>query len=69
MDAKTQTKYLSVNGGDYLEKRLISYIFGFESDATVVLEKGDDYIVQKTGAADNQYLEMYGRLKRGIFLF
>ncbi len=66
MDAKTQTKYLSVNGGDYLEKRLISYIFGFESDATVVLEKGDDYIVQKTGAADNQYLEMYGRLNTGI---
>lgn len=66
MDANSQMKYVSVNGGKELEKRLISYVFGFPMDNVTVLEEGEDYTLQKTGTAEEQYLEMYGRLNTGI---
>ena len=30
IDVNSQTRYLSENGGDYLENKLIGYIFGFQ---------------------------------------
>lgn len=66
MDMNSQMKYLSQNGGSYLESKLISYIFGFRSNYREILEEGEDYTIQKTGLQGNQSLEMYGRLDTGI---
>lgn len=66
MDANSQTKYVSSNGGDALENRLIGYIFGFPMDDVRVLEEGEEYCIQRTGTEGNEYLEMYGRLNTGI---
>lgn len=66
IDINSQTRYLSENGGDYLENKLIGYIFGFQPVDLQVLEEGEDYRIQKTGPAGNQSLEMYGRLDSGI---
>lgn len=66
MDANSQMKYVSVNGGRQLEERLIGYIFGMPMDSNQVMESNENYIIQKTGAAGDEYLEMYGRLNTGI---
>jgi signal transduction histidine kinase len=67
MDAFSQTKYVSKNGGQQLESRLISYIFDIPTDtATSLVEEGTDYVVQKTVTDGNEYMEMYGRLNSGI---
>lgn len=66
MDANSQMKYVSVNGGRQLEERLLGYIFGVPMDITKVMETNENYIIQKTGAAGDEYLEMYGRLNTGI---
>lgn len=66
MDANSRIKYVSFNGGQELEKRLLGYIFGFPMDDVVLLENGGDYNLQLTGTPDEQYLEMYGRLSSGI---
>ncbi len=66
MDANSQMKYVSVNGGRQLEERLLGYIFGIPMDNAKVIKSSEDYIIQKTGAAGNEYLEMYGRLNTGI---
>lgn len=66
MDANSQMKYVSSNGGQELEKRLMGYVFGLPMDKVTVLEEGEDYRLQQTGTADEQYLEMYGRLNTGI---
>ena len=66
IDVNSQTRYLSENGGDYLENKLIGYILGFQPIDLQVLEEGKDYTIQKTGPAGNQSLEMYGRLDTGI---
>jgi signal transduction histidine kinase len=67
MDAFSQTKYVSKNGGQQLESRLVSYIFGIPMDSyTDVIEEGTDYVVQKTVTDGNEYMEMYGRLNSGI---
>ena len=66
MDANSQMKYESVNGGRELENQLIGYIFGFEKSHGRVLETGEDYTIQVVSFAGNEYLEMYGRLMSGI---
>ena len=66
MDANSQVRYASKNGGTELEKRLISYVFGFDMDAVKVVEEGDGYVVQRVQVGENEYLEMYGRLNAGI---
>lgn len=66
MDANSQTKYVSVNGGEQLELRLMGYIFRLPMDEVRVEEEGEDYRLQRTGKVGNEYLEMYGRLSSGI---
>lgn len=66
MDANSQMKYESVNGGRELENQLIGYIFGFVSDNVRVISEGEDYVVQRISVGDNEFLEMYGRLNSGI---
>lgn len=66
MDAKSQIKYVSGNGGKELEARLIGYVFGFPMENVTVLEEGDDYKLQRTGTVGSEYLEMHGRLTTGI---
>lgn len=66
MDANSQMQYVSNNGGQELEKRLLGYVFGFPMDNVRILEQGDEYRLQQTGTAEEQYLEMYGRLNSGI---
>ncbi|MCD7837086.1 MAG: HAMP domain-containing histidine kinase [Lachnospiraceae bacterium] len=67
MDAYSQMKFVSKNGGQQLENRLIGYIFEIPMDNnTDVIEEGDDYIIQRSGAEGSEYIEMYGRLNSGI---
>ena len=66
MDANSRSVFVSGNGGQELELRLMGYIFGMPMDDIIVLEKGEDYWLQRTGNEGNEYLEMYGRLATGI---
>ncbi|MBO4980963.1 MAG: GHKL domain-containing protein [Lachnospiraceae bacterium] len=66
IDANSQTKYVSQNGGRELENRLIGYIFGIPADNVRVVQEGEDYVIQHTGTESGEYLEMYGRLDMGI---
>lgn len=67
MDAYSQMKFVSKNGGQQLENRLIGYIFAFPMDNyTQVIEEGDDYIIQRINIDGSEYIEMYGRLNSGI---
>lgn len=68
MDVNSNMKYVSINGGERLENRLIGYVFGLSipfNDQRVI-ENGDDYVIQRTGQEDKEYLEIYGRLNTGI---
>ncbi len=66
LDANSQTKYVSQNGGMELESRLLGYIFGLFAENTLIVEQGEDYCIQRTGTQGNEYLEMYGSLSSGI---
>lgn len=66
MDANSQTKYVSFNGGLALEEQLLGYIFGFYSGTVEVLEEGGDYVIQRLQLGEEEFLEMYGRLSTGI---
>lgn len=66
MDANSRSVYVSGNGGQELEKRLLGYVFGIPLENVTILEAGEDYWLQKTGREGNEYLEMYGRLNTGI---
>ena len=66
MDVNSNMKYVSVNGGEKLENRLIGYVFGVPMDDIRVIEDGDDYLIQMTGQEGKEYLEIYGRLNTGI---
>ena len=68
MDVNSNMKYVSINGGERLENRLIGYVFGLSipfNDQRVI-ENGDDYVIKRTGQEDKEYLEIYGRLNTGI---
>ena len=66
MDADTDTRYVSTNGGAELRVRLIAYLFGFLKDDVKVIEEGKDYVAWKVRLGDEEYLEMCGRLNSGI---
>lgn len=66
MDANSRSVFVSGNGGQELERRLIGYVFGIPVGEVTVLERGEDYSLQRTGTGDSGYLEMYGRLSTGI---
>lgn len=65
MDANSQTRYSSRNGGRELEAQLVGYVFGIYKNSVSVMEEGKDYILQKV-LGENEYLEMYGSLSSGI---
>lgn len=65
MDANSQTRYSSRNGGRELENLLVGYVFGFYQNSVSVMEEGKDYILQKV-LGETEYLEMYGSLNSGI---
>ena len=65
MDANSNMKYGSQNGGRELELQLISYILGFSQDKVKIVEQGPDYVVQRV-FGKKEYLEMFGRLSSGI---
>ena len=46
----------------------IGYVFGFGTfpDNERIIENGDDYVIQRTGQENKEYLEIYGRLNTGI---
>lgn len=68
MDANSQMKYESINGGRELENQLIGYIFGLNHSSTAdrIIEQGEDYTIQRVNSGDDEFLEMYGRLNSGI---
>ena len=68
VDVNSNMKYVSINGGERLENRLIGYVFGFGTfpDNERIIENGDDYVIQRTGQENKEYLEIYGRLNTGI---
>lgn len=66
MDSDSRIRYVSVNGGAELEKRLIAYLFGFPGDTVKVIEEGEDFVLQKVKVGEDEYLEMYGRFNSGI---
>ena len=66
MDANSQTKYESSNGGRELEKQLIAYIFGLQQGEGRELEQKKDYILQVVPFRDTEYLMMFGKLDSGI---
>lgn len=71
MDVNSNMKYVSINGGERLENRLIGYVFGLSipfNDQRVI-ENGDDYVIKRTGQEDKEYLEIYGRLNTGISFY
>lgn len=71
MDVNSNMKYVSINGGERLENRLIGYVFGFGTfpDNERIIENGDDYVIQRTGQENKEYLEIYGRLNTGISFY
>lgn len=66
MDSDSQTRYASENGGERLALRLFGYIIGYQSEGTELIEKGEDYMIQRTAGEESDFLEMYGRLSSGI---
>ena len=47
MDMDSQVRYVSVNGGEELEKRLMAYLFGILTETTRVIREEDGYVVQR----------------------
>lgn len=66
MDANSQLRYESVNGGHELEMLLLGYIFGFQDSPVKVLEQGEDYILQRMTSGGDEFLVMYGSAGMGI---
>ena len=66
IDANSQTKYVSFNGGLALEEQLLGYIFGLYPGTVEVLEEGDDYVIQLLQLGEEEFLEMFGRLSTDI---
>lgn len=66
IDANSQIRYESVNGGSELDALLLGYIFGFDTNPVKVLEEGEDYVIQRMTSGEGEFLVMYGRLSTGI---
>ena len=67
MDANSDMKYVSTNGGDRLEMLLFGYLLGYTyvDDVTIVRED-EDYRIQYTKRNGGGFLETYGRLTSGV---
>ncbi|MBR6149795.1 MAG: hypothetical protein IKQ25_00790, partial [Lachnospiraceae bacterium] len=67
MDANSDMKYVSTNGGERLEMLLFGYLLGYTyvDDVTVVRED-EDYRIQYTKRNGGGFLETYGRLSSGV---
>ena len=66
IDANSQIRYESVNGGRELETLLFGYIFGVQQSPAKVLAEGEDYVIQRMVSDEDEFLVMYGRLSTGI---
>ena len=66
IDANSQLRYSSINGGRELENQLVGYILGLYSNIVKVIEIGEGYVMQRIQEGEDEYLEMYGRLNTGI---
>jgi len=66
MDSDSMVRYLSGKGEVDLERRLLLYLFGFQTDKAHVIEKGSNYVLQRIGLGGDEYLEMWGRLNSGV---
>ena len=67
MDANSDMKYVSTNGGERLEMLLFGYLLGYTyvDDVTIVRED-EDYRIQYTKRNGGGFLETYGRLSSGV---
>ena len=67
MDAESEMKYVSSNGGNRLEMLLFGYLLGYDfEDSSTVIKEETDYCIQQTVRNGSAFLEMYGRLSSGI---
>ena len=66
MDANSQTKYVSGNGGRELEAQLLGYIFGWQETPSKIIEEGEEYAIQRMNFGGEEFLLMYGQLDTGI---
>ena len=66
MDAESEMKYVSTNGGERLEMMLYGYLLGYSFENTTVVREDADYRIQQVTRNGNGFLEMYGRLNSGI---
>ncbi len=67
IDSNSRTQFVSVNGGQELERKLIGYLFGIGTTArVVVIAEEEEYTLRQTKGVDGDYLEMFGRLNSGI---
>lgn len=65
LDLDSETKYISSNGGEHLDVRLMGYVFGLSAPKAKVLVKTDNYVLQRTKENKQEFLELYGRLENG----
>ncbi len=66
MDESSRRRYVSPNGGDVLDRKLVGYIFGFIPISEDRLEEGEDYMILRTSEGRDEYLEMIGRLDEDV---
>ena len=66
MDAESEMKYVSTNGGDKVEMILYGYLVGLNFDKVTVVREEADYRIQRLSRGGSGYMEMYGRLSSGI---
>ena len=66
VNSESEMKYVSSNGGDRLELLLYGYLLGYGNDKMQVLQKEEEYCIQRSVMENGGFLEMYGRLDSGI---
>lgn len=66
LDANSQARYVSTNGGRNLEYELVGYLFGMDTPSEGVLEQTSVYVLEQKKRKDGEYLRMYGTLENGI---
>lgn len=66
LDEESEKKYVSSNGGEWLELSLYGYLFGYGFEGATIIEKNSDYQIQRTLRGRNEFLEMYARLGTGV---
>lgn len=66
LDSQSETRYVSTNGGEHLEMRLLGFIFGMVGANETVMESTKDYTLQMSKDKTLEFLELYGRTDNGI---